>query len=367
MNNLPAIQRNVDPQQALVKMLNDALPEMKKIAPKFVNLQRLVSLAIEARKNPILAKSSPMSVLNFCKKCAEWGTDRVGAGGVWAVPFWSEKLQAFEMTPIPDWRLLIEKAKKAKAIKHATAEAVYENDIFEYERGLTPTLRHVPARTNRGKITAVYCAYILPDDTKDFVVMEWEDEVVPIKNRSKAKSGPWVTDPAEMGKKTVVKRAMKLFDGASIDLTKMIDADNVVNGYVDIPQIETREPISMPVETTATITDTTDTQTTGQQTSGTQSQTATVTAPAGPVISEAQTKRFYAIAKGAKKSDEEIKSFLGFYGFNSSKEITRNVYEEVCTNVVKIIAPAQTAFEPGSDTDEPPMTQEQKDFLDGMK
>ena len=346
MNTLPATQRTVDPQQALVKMLNDSLPEMKRIAPKFVNLQRLVSLAIEARKNPLLANCSPMSVLNFCIKCAEWGTDRVGAGGVWPVPFYSEKLKAYEMTPIPDWRLLIEKAKKAKAIKHATTEAVYENDVFEYERGLAPVLRHVPARTNRGKITAVYCAYVLPDDTKDFVVMEWEDEIVPIKNRSKAKSGPWVTDPAEMGKKTVAKRAMKTFEGASIELTAMIDADNVVNGYIDVPQIETREPIPMPVETSAEAIDTPAAAGHHEQ----QQQPAT-TAPTGPIISEAQAKRFYAIAKGAKKSDDEIKIFLEFYGLKSSKEITRNIYEEVCANVVK---PFQApATEAGTDPDEP--------------
>lgn len=359
-NNLPATQRTVDSQQALVKMLNDALPEMKRIAPKFVNLQRLVSLAIEARKNPILASCSPMSVLNFCKKCAEWGTDRVGAGGVWPVPFWSNKLNAFEMTPIPDWRLLIEKCKKAKAITHATAEAVYENDVFEYERGLSPVMRHIPARKNRGELSAVYCAYILPDGTKDFVVMEWEEEVVPIRNRSKAwqswiekkKPCPWVTDPAEMGKKTVAKRAMKTFEGASIELTAMIDADNVVNGYVDVPQIETREPITMPVETTATITDTPGTLPPEQPQPGAPEQTTSDST--GPVISEAQAKRFYAIAKGAKKTDDEIKTFLEFYGLKSSKEITRNIYEEVCANVVKAIsAPAAPTTEAGTDAEEP--------------
>ena len=71
----------------LVDMLNSALPALKQIAPKYVNLTRLISLAIEAKmRNPLLENCSPISVLNFCKKCAEMGVDRVGAGGMVAAP-----------------------------------------------------------------------------------------------------------------------------------------------------------------------------------------------------------------------------------------------------------------------------------------
>ena len=258
--------RSVDPVASLQRLLSEAMPELKAIAPRFVNVTRMVQLAIEAKmRNPLLAQCSPVSVLNFCKKCAESGTDRVGAGGMWAVPFWNHKTHSFDMTPIPDWRLLVEKAKKAKAITHATAEAVYENDDFVYERGMAPNLVHRPARQNRGKLVAVYCVYVLPDNTKDFVVMDWETEIVPIRDRTNAwkawlekqASNPWVTDPAEQAKKTVVKRAMKLFEGASIELTHLLDADNVVNGYAETDLLA-RAPIAMPVALPAA--DTTSTQ-----------------------------------------------------------------------------------------------------------
>jgi len=249
-NNAVA-KREVDPSQSLMKMINDAMPELRRVAPKYVNIQRMVSLAIEAKlHNSQLANCSPISVLNFCKKCVEAGTDRVGAGGMWPVPFGGE------MVPIPDWRLLVEKAKKAKAIKHAMAEAVYEADEFLVERGMNPNLIHRPALANRGKIKAVYCVVTLPDDTKDFVVMDWNADVIPIRNRSNAwksgKSNPWQTDEVEMGKKTVIKRTMKLFEGASIELTQLLEMDNVVNGYADAT-IQP-EPIAMPkaIETTAT-------------------------------------------------------------------------------------------------------------------
>lgn len=249
--------RAVDPAQSLAQILTDAAPDMQRIAPKYVNVQRLISLAIEVRqRNETLAKCSPLSVLNFCKKCAEWGSDRIGAGGVWPVPFWNKKANCFDMTPIPDWRLLVEKAKRAKAIKHCTAEVVLETDVFEYERGLDPKLVHRPTqRLARGKPVAVYVVYVLPDGTKDFQVVDWEAEIIPIRNRSKAWQSfldkgfecPWNTDEIEMGKKTAIKKVMKLFEGASIELTSMIESDNFVNGYIDV-ESAIRAPISMPKE-----------------------------------------------------------------------------------------------------------------------
>ena len=253
--------KQTNPNQSLAKILDQATPELRKIAPKYVNVQRLTALAIEAQmRNPLLAKSSPVSVLNFCKKCAETGTDRVGAGGMWAVPFWNNKANCYDMTPIPDWRLLIEKAKKSKAISHATAEIVREGDLFSYSRGMRPDLQHQPVLGNKGKIIAAYCVYTLPDASRDFMVMDW-NEIESIRNRSKAwqnyerdhsKSCPWNTDEAEMSKKTIVKRAMKLFEGASIELTKLLDTDNVVNGVFDLIP-EKYEVIPMPKELPTTI------------------------------------------------------------------------------------------------------------------
>jgi hypothetical protein len=50
----------------------------------------------------------------------------------------------------------------------------------------------------------------------------------------------------------------------------------------------------------------------------------------GGLISEAQGKRLYAIAKNAGKTDEQMKEILKGYGYTSSKEIKREHYEEIC-------------------------------------
>ncbi len=55
--------------------------------------------------------------------------------------------------------------------------------------------------------------------------------------------------------------------------------------------------------------------------------------PTGEVISEPQRKRLFAISKTAKVSEGDMKVFLDAYGFKSSKEITKNVYQEICEKV----------------------------------
>lgn len=57
--------------------------------------------------------------------------------------------------------------------------------------------------------------------------------------------------------------------------------------------------------------------------------------PSGSVISEPQRKRLYAICKSADVSDETMKAFLLKYGFESSKDITKDKYTEICKAVEK--------------------------------
>lgn len=228
--------------QSLATLLEQAKPEMMRISAKYVNIDRLIGLALEIYKRPDLAQCSPMSVLEFCKKCAEWRTDRIGAGGVWPVAFKGQ------LTAIPDWRFLIQKAKDAGAIKHATAEEVYEKDKFEYSRGLYPVLNHSPAIGDRGKCIGVYCVYVLPDDSRDFLFMA-ESEVEHIRSLAPGGNSPaWKNYRGEMRKKTAVRRTMKQFEGASIELSKILEADAQAMGYIDVTATEQRTPIQMPQE-----------------------------------------------------------------------------------------------------------------------
>lgn len=53
-----------------------------------------------------------------------------------------------------------------------------------------------------------------------------------------------------------------------------------------------------------------------------------------PVISEGQAKRFFAIAKGTGATNDQIKDWLfREFGFEHSKDITRDVYDDICSRV----------------------------------
>lgn len=241
-------------EKGLAVLLKAHEKEFRLIASKYMSVPRLLAVMTQASMRiPKLAECTQISILEACRKMAECGTDRIGAGGMWLIPFNNNKTGKVELSAWPDWRLLIANAKKAGAIKHASPDVVYANDVFSYKRGLHRDLIHEPAfneKGERGKPIAVYCVYELPDGELDFAVMTW-GEVEDIRGRGAAwkaylkykTSNPWVTDPAEMAKKTVVKRALKIFEGASAELSSTIAIDNSANGFNDL---ELPEPIAEP-------------------------------------------------------------------------------------------------------------------------
>jgi recombination protein RecT len=231
-------------KKELAVMLKEHQSELRQLAPKYLNTNRMMAIFIEAARNPKLRECNPISVLASAKKMAELGTEIVGSGGVHLVPF------GREMTVIPDWRLIVSKAVSAGVIKHATATVVHSGDEFDYEYGLEPRLVHKPARKEKAPMSDVYCVYTLPDGEKQFLVMSKTD-VDFIRSKSKAgKSGPWVDFYEEMAKKTVIRRALKVFEGASLELSKVIDQDNAAVGLVEF---DYGEPIAEPkaIDTTA--------------------------------------------------------------------------------------------------------------------
>ena len=232
----------------LRNILEKSAPKLAEVAPKHLKVDRMIRILLAATmRNPKLLQCSQESILQFALKCSETGLEPIGAGGAWPVPYENRNAGTVELQFIPDYRGLINAAKRAGCIKDAYAEVVKANDDFDYELGLELRLTHKPARGNRGDLESAYCIIVFPDDTRRFVVMD-ADEIAGIRSRSKASNySPWQTDEAEMWKKTVVRRAMKPFSGASPELTAAIEADNAASGITF-----ERESIQMPKAKPAT-------------------------------------------------------------------------------------------------------------------
>lgn len=105
------------------------------------------------------------------------------------------------------------------AIEWARCELVYEEDTFVYNgAGERPTHGFNPFSMERGQLLGCYCVVKIKggDYLTDMMPIK---EIYEIRNRSKAwiaskKRGgncPWVTDEGEMIKKTVIRRAFKMW------------------------------------------------------------------------------------------------------------------------------------------------------------
>ncbi len=233
----------------LKALLVQSQSAFQSVAPKWFSVERLVHLMLSATsRQPALLECTKESFLNFCLRSAETGLEPIGAGGCWAVPFKNKYTGKKEVVFIPDWRGMIQLAKKpgpgneVGQIKHAYGEVVKANDAFDYQLGDAPSITHKPALKDRGETVGAYCVCVLPDDSKH---IEWmnREELDAIQNRSKAKDeGPWVTDADAMRIKTVVKRALKVFS-ASPQLQTAIAYDNQALGLA-LP--EDRTPIMEP-------------------------------------------------------------------------------------------------------------------------
>lgn len=223
------------PLEKMKNLMELSRAKLAEVAPKYMSVDRLVRLMLLAcGKSPKILACTPESILQFSMKCAETGLEPIGPGGCWPIPYGTT------LTFIPDYRGLVHCAIRAEAIKGAFAEVVRAADAFDYELGLNPSLTHKPARGDRGELEAAYCVFELPDGSKRFTVMDGS-EIRAIRARSRASSsGPWVTDEAEMWKKTVIRRAMKPFAGMSAALDAAIESDDDATGVVN------REPVQMP-------------------------------------------------------------------------------------------------------------------------
>ena len=114
---------------------------------------------------------------------------------------------------------LVDLATQSNSIVWAKSELVYESDSFQMgEPGTMPSHKFNPFAKDRGSVIGAYVVAKTPGGEYLCDAMSI-DEINAIRDRSSAwkawvkdkKSCPWVTDPGEMCKKTVIKRASKLW------------------------------------------------------------------------------------------------------------------------------------------------------------
>ncbi len=176
--------------------------------PKHLTADRMIGVALTTlQRTPLLAKCTQASFFNAMLSLSQFGLEPDGRNAH-LIPFKNNKTGQYEVQLILDYKGLVELAMRSGKVANIHADVVCENDEFEYNMGEVKTHK-VDFRKPRGDVYAVYCVCTFKDGTKKAEAMSRE-EVEAIRRRSRAgQSGPWVTDWAEMSKKTVFKRLSK--------------------------------------------------------------------------------------------------------------------------------------------------------------
>lgn len=196
---------------------------------------RLTQMAIQCAKTDQLKECTAVSIYEAALESATLG---LAIGGSLAHAYlvsynckvgnnaWEKRAQ-FQL----GYRGMVELLRRSEKIRRVEARVVYEGDEFDFGYGLTPTLTHKPKGcTDPAKITHAYAVAFFSDGSTQFDVLD-KDEIADARKRSKSFSsekgpaGPWVTDPGEMCKKTVVRRLCKLLP-MSPDVQMAIENDD---------------------------------------------------------------------------------------------------------------------------------------------
>lgn len=212
----------------LATMLESRKKLLAQVAPKHLTPDRLIKLALLAQgRNDLLKKCSPESVVLAVIKSAEAGLE-IGTikGHGHMVPFKNRETGKFEATFIPGYQGLVALARQTGEISDIQVKAVHAKDTWEYEEGLERKLKHVPSEDiDPGELKYVYCIARFKDGGFQVEVMS-KAQVDRVRAASPGKNSPaWNQHYDEMAKKTVIRRAAKLWPVSSERFDAAMEAD----------------------------------------------------------------------------------------------------------------------------------------------
>lgn len=194
-------------------------PQFAAALPKHVSAERFVRVVMTAlQMTPALLNADRRTLFASAMKASQMGLLPDGREG--AIVTFKDQAQFMPMVAG-----IMKMVRNSGEISTWSVQAVYENDNFDFCLGDEEHITHKPALSSRGKIIAVYSIVSMKDGEKSREVMSVED-VNAIRARSRSgNSGPWVSDFAEMAKKTVVRRHAKRLP-MSTDLDDALKADD---------------------------------------------------------------------------------------------------------------------------------------------
>jgi recombination protein RecT len=207
------------------------MPEIKKALPNTITPERFTRITLSAlSNNPTLKLCSELSFLSAMMTSAQLGLEpNTPLQQAYIIPY--KNHGNYEAQFQIGYKGLIDLAYRSGQVKTIYAEAVHENDTFEYELGLNPKLVHVPADRNRGEVTHYYAVFKLVNGGEGMFVASKDDILKHAEKYSKSyakDTSPWKSNFDEMAKKTVIKQVLK-YAPLSTDFMSKLTADETIH------------------------------------------------------------------------------------------------------------------------------------------
>lgn len=251
-NAIAEKNKEVSPVKAMGDLLKRMHTQIEKALPSVITPERFTRIALTAySRNEKLQECTAESFLGSMMQAAQLGVEpNTPLGQAYLIPYRNKGVMEVQFQL--GYRGMIDLAYRSGEVQNIQAHEVYENDTFEYELGLNPKLRHVPALKDRGEVILYYAVFKLTNGGVGFEVMSKEDVEAFAKKKSKTYgTGPWQSDFDAMAKKTLVKRLLK-FAPLKSDFVRAVTADETIKSGIsenmaDLPD----ETVTIDAETTA--------------------------------------------------------------------------------------------------------------------
>ena len=252
LKNAIVEKRNeVSPVKAMGDLLKRMHTQIEKALPSVITPERFTRIALTAySRNEKLQECTAESFLGSMMQAAQLGVEpNTPLGQAYLIPYRNKEVMEVQFQL--GYRGMIDLAYRSGEVQNIQAHEVYENDTFEYELGLEPKLRHIPALKDRGNVILYYAVFKLTNGGVGFEVMSKEDVEAFAKKKSKTYgTGPWQSDFDALAKKTLVKRLLK-YAPLKSDFVRAVTADETIKSGIsenmaDLPD----ETVTIDAETT---------------------------------------------------------------------------------------------------------------------
>ena len=219
---------------SIADLIKVMMPEIKKALPEVITPERFTRMALSAlNTTPKLQECTQMSFLAALMNAAQLGLEpNTPLGQAYLIPFNNKGTMECQFQI--GYKGLIDLGYRNPQMQIISAQAVYENDEFEYALGLNPKLEHRPALHDRGEVRLFYGLFKLVNGGFGFEVMS--KEAIDAYAREYARSfdssfSPWKTNYESMAKKTVIKQALK-YAPIKADFRRAISTDETIKNEI---------------------------------------------------------------------------------------------------------------------------------------